>query len=208
MSRTFLNQGTADFLGFEIEATYRAADNFRIRGTFNVAKAEYTDFCSIWSVSTLNLPPDRTAASGETAFDCAVVNANEVVRQPKMTFSLSPSYTTPLGSSGWESSTRLDLRHTGANFIDDANIAKLPAVNVVNISSAFQNETFNIRLYVNNLFEEGHPRNIRVPVGLQLACWWRGRQHPHGSSNRPRDRTKSKSRYLARLKITIVANSQ
>lgn len=168
MSRSFLNQGTADFYGLETEATIRVTDNFQFRGTLVLQKTKYTDFCSIWAVDTLNLPPDRLSSGGMTAFDCKLVNGNQVVRQPKVSFSLSPSYQAPIGGTGWDWSTRLDWRRSGANYLDDANLMKLPSVDTVNISAAVMNETFNIRLYGNNLLDEDVPGTIDYGADFNL----------------------------------------
>ena len=63
MSRSFINQGTAEFFGLEGEVTWLATDNFSLRATFAVQEAEYTDFCSLWAVDTLNMTPDRLRCS-------------------------------------------------------------------------------------------------------------------------------------------------
>ena len=160
MSRSFLNQGTAEFWGVEAEMDWQATDNFSLRGTIALQQAEYTDFCSLWAVDTLNVTPDRFAADGTTAADCAIVDGNTPVRQPDLSFSLSPSYRAPLGNSGWDWSTRLDWRYSGTNYLDDYNYMELPATNILNLSLSFVNDMFNVRLYANNLTDDDTPSAI------------------------------------------------
>lgn len=160
MSRSFINQGTAEFFGLEGEVTWQATDKFSLRGTFALQEAEYTDFCSIWAVDVLNLPPDRLASTGEAVSDCVIVDGNTPVRQPRLSFSVSPAYRTPLADSNWDLATRLDWRRSGSNYLDDYNMMKMPNTDIVNFSMTVQNERLALRLYANNLLGEDVPSAI------------------------------------------------
>ena len=160
MSRSFINQGTAEFFGLEGEIMWQATDKFSLRGTFAIQEAEYTDFCSIWAVDTLNLPPDRLASTGEAVSDCVIVDGNTPVRQPKLSFSVSPAYRVPLADSGWDLATRLDWRRSGSNYLDDYNLMKLPNTDIVNLSMTVQNDRLAFRLYANNLLDESVPSAV------------------------------------------------
>lgn len=160
MSRTFINLGSADFLGVEGEVNWRATDNFSIRTTFAWQDAEYTDFCSLWAVDTLNVAPDLFAADGDTPSDCTIVDGNTPVRQPKFSFTVSPTFRGELGNSGWGYAARLDWRRSGSNYLDDYNVMKLPNTDILNLSLSFTNEMFNVRLYANNLTDDDTPTAV------------------------------------------------
>jgi len=160
MSRSFINLGSADFIGVEGEVNWRASDNFSVRATFALQKAEYTDFCSLWAVGTLGMTPDLYAADGDTPADCVIVDGNTPVRQPDLNFTISPSYHGELGGSGWGYNARLDWRRSGSNYMDDYNLMKMPDTDIVNLSLSFTNEMFNVRLYANNLTDDDTPAAI------------------------------------------------
>jgi len=160
MSRTFINLGSAEFFGLEGEVNWRVTDALGIRATAALQSAEYTEFCSLWAVDTLNVTPDRFAADGTTPSDCALVNGNTPVRQPDLSFSVSPSYRGTFGNSGWAYNARLDWRHSGSNYLDDYNYMKLPDTDIINLSLAFSNEMFNVRLYANNVTDDDTPSAV------------------------------------------------
>jgi iron complex outermembrane receptor protein len=160
MSRSFINLGSADFIGVEGEVNWRASNNFSVRATFALQKAEYTDFCSLWAVGTLGMTPDLFAADGDTPADCVIVDGNTPVRQPDLNFTISPSYHGELGNSGWGYNARLDWRRSGSNYMDDANIMKMPDTDILNLSLSFSNEMFDIRVYGNNLTDDDTPSAI------------------------------------------------
>ncbi len=160
MSRSFINLGSADFIGIEGEVNWRATDNFSMRATFALQEAEYTDFCSLWAVGTLGMTPDLYAADGDTPADCVIVDGNTPVRQPDLNFTISPSYRGDLGNSGWGYNARLDWRRSGSNYMDDYNLMKMPDTDILNLSLSFSNEMFNVRLYANNLTDDDTPQAI------------------------------------------------
>jgi iron complex outermembrane recepter protein len=159
MSRTFLNQGTAKTTGVETEVSYEINRHFDLRGTAAYMKSEYTDFCSLYAVDTLGFTPDLTTQSG-SPYNCVIVNGNETVRTPKVSFSAGLTYRADIANSNWRWSVYGDVRHSGSNYLDDVNLLQLPAVDIFNVALNFGNETWDIRAFVNNLADENTPTII------------------------------------------------
>ena len=156
MSRTFLNQGTAKTTGIEAELTYTISDRLDLRTTAAYMKSEYTDFCSLYAVDVLGFTPDRTTATG-SPYDCTVVDGNDTVRTPKLSFTAGLTYRSMLQNTGWQWSLYGDVRHTGSNYLDDVNLLALPGVDIFNLALGLRNESWDIRAFVNNLTDVDTP---------------------------------------------------
>jgi iron complex outermembrane receptor protein len=159
-NRSFLNSGDADLTGIEFEGTYFFDDRWSMRGTFSYLNSEFTDFCDVALINTgLDSDPDlveRAADSGR-AYDCYNVTGNEVIRQPDVSFSLSPAYRGPIGGGGLEFTARMDIRHDGEQWRDTANVAAYEAVTIVNMALGLNGDRWSATLYGNNLTDENSP---------------------------------------------------
>ena len=158
MARTFLNTGTGDLSGIELEGTYAVTEKIRLRGGVSVARAVFDQSCDPLAVTNLGFAPTDTIEDG-AATNCVDVSGNDIPGQPDLTAALSATYADSL-TGNWDWMGRLDLRYQGSEYIDAVNIAKLPAFSTVNASVSFNNDTFDIRLYVNNLTDEDTPQTL------------------------------------------------
>ncbi len=161
MGRTFLNTGTGDLSGVELEANWRFADNWSLRTALTLSSLEYSQFCDPLGVTTLGLAPTDTPATGAPTA-CVEVGGNRLIEQPEQTLVLSPTYRSgTIGNTDWSWVGRFDLRWEGDSFVDAQNIMSLPATTTINGSLAFRDANWTIRLYGNNLTEEDTPRRIQ-----------------------------------------------
>jgi iron complex outermembrane recepter protein len=161
MGRSFLNTGTGNLSGLELEGNWAFTENFSVRAALTLSSLEYDQFCDPIGVTTLGLPATDTPATG-AATSCVEVGGNRLNEQPEETLALSPTYRSGnIGNTDWNWVGRVDIRWSGKEYVDVQNIMALPASMQINGSLAFQNENWTIRLYGNNLNDEDTPRRIQ-----------------------------------------------
>lgn len=158
MARTFLNTGTGDLIGLEVEGSYAATDKISLRGGVSIARAEFDESCDPLAVSNLGFTPTDTIAGGSPT-NCVNVSGNDIPGQPDLTGSLSATYADSL-TGDWDWAARLDYRYQSSEYVDAVNILELPAFSTINASVSFSNPMFDIRLYVNNLTDEDTPQTL------------------------------------------------
>ena len=151
-NRTFVNEGDLEMQGAEIEATWLVGEGWNLRGTLGLLDAKYADYCS---VNALN---EGFRATRSEPYSCSAVDGREVAQQPRVSGSLSAGYRAAAGNTGWDWSSRLDMRHEGEQWNDQTNTMKLPAVTTLNGSLGLRNDQWNLTLYANNLTDEDAPR--------------------------------------------------
>jgi len=157
----FLNVGDGDLSGIELEASWRPNENWNFRGALALANAEYAVACDPRPVNDFGYTPDSTTADG-APYDCVDIAGNDIYTQPDLAFSLSGTYTAPLGAAGWEWSGRLNARYADKEYrVDDVvNLAYIPAYSIFNGSISFRNDNWDITLYGNNLSDDDTPREV------------------------------------------------
>lgn len=162
-SRTFVNTGDLKMRGAEIESTFLINNNWDVRTTASYLDATFDDgYCSVEIYNTRidahSGLPILTQEDGVLS-TCVLVEGKEINRQPKLTFSVSPSFSTDL-SSGLRLNARTDLTHESEQWLDVANVSKSEAVTSVNFSLGLSGDAWNATLYVNNLFDDDTPRQF------------------------------------------------
>ena len=167
-SATYINTGDQQLKGIELEANYRANDNWSFRGMLWLSDNKYTDSCDQGPVND-GFPADFTIAEDGVPFDCALINGNTVLRQPEQTASLSANYRATLGDGGWQWMGRAGIRYQGSTFRDESNIMQLPATEDLNASVTFFNENWEMILYGNNLTDENTPQDIWVDEDANIS---------------------------------------
>ncbi len=155
----FLNVGDGDLSGVEVEATWRANDNWSFRGALAIAKAEYAAGCLSVPVNDFGYTPTLTTAEG-APYDCFDVTGNDLTQQPDTTLSLSGTYRAALGVGNWDWTARLGLRYADKEYMDVLNLGYLPETTIVNGSVSFRNDNWNITLFGNNLTDDDTPRDV------------------------------------------------
>ena len=177
MARTFINTGTGDLSGIEVEANWRMTDNWSLRAAATLASLEYDQFCDPLGVQNLGLPATDTPATGAPTA-CVEVGGNRLIEQPEQTLVLSPTYRSgTLGNTDWSWLARLDMRYQGDEFVDATNIMGLPATAIFNGSFALRNANWTIRLYGNNLTDDDTPRRIDFSNDNAIAPTGPGRRN-------------------------------
>lgn len=182
---TNLNFGDVKINGAEIEGNYRITDNWDIRAQASITKGEYDEFCDISLYNAFNLSElDGTLAVGPAGSEtfpnyqealgltirepgagdtltstCYVTNGNELANQPQLSWSISPSFNTDIGSMRF--SARLDVRHEAKQFENSGNYSWYPAATTANLNFGLSGDAWSATLYVNNLLDEDSPRSVR-----------------------------------------------
>ncbi len=179
---TNLNFGDVKINGAEIEGNYRITDNWDIRGQASIMKGEYDEFCDIALFNAIDFTelngvtavtgagdtPDymsalglevRRPGSGDTLTStCYITDGKKLANQPEISWSLSPSFTTDIGSMRFNA--RLDIRHEGKQYANSGNFNWYPAVTTANLNIGLSGDAWSATLYVNNLTDENAPYSI------------------------------------------------
>lgn len=164
-----LNFGDVKIKGLELEGTYRFSDNWDVRGSASYLEAEYDSYCDITLaeldlqanagyVDALNINVLEPGPDSLITDTCYVVDGNEVVNQPSLTASLSPSYSTDI--AGMRFGARLDIRYEDERALQSGNYSYYEAVTSTNLSFSLSGDAWTATLYVNNLTDETSPRQI------------------------------------------------
>jgi iron complex outermembrane receptor protein len=169
--RSWINQGDGEMYGVEIDTNFAVNEIWQVGGYLTLSSAKFTDYCSIQA------PQYRTAAGGPTGggantlaiqtptthgvpSSCGVVNGNWLPKQSPFSGNLNISATLPNDVFGLRTSIRLDLRAKGSYYEDHLNLLERKPVTTVNMSANMRNETWNVRIFVNNLTDLDEP--VRV----------------------------------------------
>jgi len=173
----FQNTGDGELQGIELEANWRATDNWRFRAAATIAKAEFSDSCLNvgWGYENTDLIED----TGKP--DCYRVDGNDLYRQPDNTLSASSTFSNEIGAGGWDWSWRLGVRYSSREYLDVLNLAYLPAKTLWDTSVSFRNDNWNLTVFGSNLSDVDTPNNVQFN-----RDWQQGSPSVTGFNIRPR----------------------
>ena len=163
-NRTFINEGDLTLRGVEFESTLSLSDSFSVRTQGSYLDPTYDDFCDV-ALADVELPGfsegDEPFISvfdedNTRGFSCVDVSGNTVLNQSKVTGSVTPTWRKRM-DNGMTVNARADIRYTGNEYVDTANVAELTDTTTVNISSGITGDRWGLTFYVNNLFDNDDP---------------------------------------------------
>jgi len=163
----FQNTGDGELSGIELEANWRATDNWRFRGSVTIAKAEYSDACLSQPLGWGYDPTDLVEDTGVSS--CYRVDGNDLYRQPDNTLTASSIYSNEIGTGGWDWSWRLGVRYSSREYIDEMNHAYLPAKTLWDTSVSLRNDNWTVTVFGSNLSNEDTPNNVQFNRDWNLA---------------------------------------
>ncbi len=164
-----LNYGDVEIKGIELEGNYRLSENWDVRGGISYLQAKYDSYCDIALyelrldtntdyVDALGIEVLEPGSDATISSSCYVVDGNNVVSQPELSGSLSPSYMTEI--AGMQFSARLDIRYEGERWLESGNYGKYAAVGTGNLSFSLSDDNWSATLYVNNITDENSPLRV------------------------------------------------
>jgi iron complex outermembrane receptor protein len=155
----FQNTGDGELKGIELEANWRATDNWRFQAAVAIASAEYSDACLSQPLGWGYEPTDLIEDTGLSS--CYRVDGNDLYRQPDNTLTASSIYSHQIGGGGWDWSWRLGVKYSSKEYLDELNLAYLPAKTLVDTSVSFRNDNWNLTLFGSNLTDNDTPNNVQ-----------------------------------------------
>lgn len=172
-ARAILNEGDLDITGVEFESDYLIGGNWSLRSTLTLLDATYSDYCSSEVFGNglgviAGLDEELSTDSGRV-YDCYDVSGLDIVQQPSLTASLSPTFGMDIGNRGMFLDVRADLIHEGSEYLDAANVAELSAVTTMNFSVNLGGDNWNAALYVNNVTDEDRPVHVESADDRSIA---------------------------------------
>ena len=168
-----INQGEGDLKGVEVEANWRATDNWSLRGSLALQDNKYAQNCDVQPVETFGFEPTDTVRGA----DCYEVAGNEIERNAETSGTFSAAYAGSLGGA-WEWTGRLGVRHQGPKFYDVMNWLELPAATTVTGQITLSNNNLDVILFGNNLTEETTPLDIDDYRDNRVGRTWSWRYRP------------------------------
>lgn len=158
---TQTNLGDSRLIGWDSTGSWQINDRWSLNGTLSLHRNRTTDFCNTGAAG-FGLANNRFPGIDDVQVACRQMNGTELQRTPAFSGSLSGTYRRPIGNTGLNLSIRGDIRHTGAQWMDSANIMELPAVTTFNLNVGVNNRTWSATVAVNNLTNDDTPRIVRV----------------------------------------------
>ena len=168
-----VNQGEGDLKGIEVEANWRATDNWTLRGTLALQDNKYAANCDVQPVESFGFPADATVRGA----DCYEVAGNEIERNAETSGTFSAAYAGSLGGA-WEWTGRLGVRHQGPKYYDVINWIQLPAATTVTGQITFNNDNLDVILFGNNLTNEDTPLDLDDYRDNRVRRAWSWRYRP------------------------------
>lgn len=167
--RTTLNEGTISNMGIEFEGTYHLTNNWSLNGNMTLMDVKYDEFCDVLAAGgNFAMPADGTAPA--TGVGCAIQDGNMPPNISKVAYALGVAYRAPIGDSDWRLSARMDLRHTGSQWMDTSNIMKVGARDLINSSISATNDIWTVRLWVNNLTDDRTPQRVGLGTDYNISA--------------------------------------
>ncbi len=154
-STTVRNVAGARISGFELEATWRVTEEFRLDGSFGYLNAEYTDFpCNLSSAQYSSTPAQP--AGTLIAADCSGLKLR---RTPEITASLTPSWTGQVGAGTLSASATIRFIDEQYSEIFNDPRGLIPSQTFVDASVGYafggpDMDRFRITLFGKNLSNE------------------------------------------------------
>ena len=125
--------------GLELEIAMRISDQLDLYASYGFTDGEITED---------NNPPDANFGS---------FIGNVSPGSNRYTLNLGAQYTVSLGGSGLEWTTRADFERRGPIYYEFNNRDKTQPVDLVNIRTAIQNESWSLAFFARNLTNEQYP---------------------------------------------------
>lgn len=138
-NKTLYVPADIDLQGFELEAGWRPTHWLELEGTLNWTDSEYQR----------GLDNNVRTLSGT-----GNVKGLRIARFPEWSGSLAGTVSGVLGTTQWDWYSRLDLRYTGKQFVDPANLAYIGDYVTANLRGGIRNDNWRIEAYVRNLTDE------------------------------------------------------
>jgi iron complex outermembrane recepter protein len=157
----FINGGTAELSGIEVEANYLINENWSVNASGVMATNEFTDACeAAITIGDYGYAPTHTVAADGVLFDCVDMNGNTIPFVPDNTLSLGATYSTDF-DSGWDMRANISTFWQSEVYRDAVNSMWLGSVSTVRASLLISNgDNIDISIYGNNLTDEDQPREI------------------------------------------------
>lgn len=132
--------------GFELEVAMRVSERLDLYAGYGFTDGEITEDDN---------PPDAN-------FGSLVGNVSPGAH--RYTLNLGAQYTLPLGGTGLEWTTRADFERRGPIYYELNNRDKTQPVDLVNIRTAVQNESWSLAFFARNLTDEQYPLTAETLV--------------------------------------------
>ena len=168
-----VNQGEGDLKGVEVEANWRATDNWSLRGSLALQDNKYAANCDVQPVETFGFEPTDTVRGA----DCYEVAGNEIERNAETSGTFSAAYAGSLDGA-WQWTGRLGVRHQGPKFYDVMNWLELPASTTVTGQITLSNNNLDVILFGNNLTNEDTPLDLDDYRDNRVGRQWSWRYRP------------------------------
>jgi len=164
--------------GIELDATFQATDNLRVAAGYTYLNSEYTDYSFITTsandiaraalgTGTACTPFTAADSSNQYLADAGIfvapdgsrfcnvsLNGNDVERAPKHAVLLNANYTNNLFDTGYEWYGEVNWRYQDSRWLEQWNITELKAHSLTNASIGILADTWDVQLYVNNVFDD------------------------------------------------------
>ncbi len=164
------NAGKVEIMGFELETSWRATDHVTIGGSYAWTDAEYKEFVIGTGATAL-----QRAEAGNLTGDFA---GREVQKTPMHALNASIEYRGSL-DNGVNWFTEAAGSHRSKRFVDEANLASLPAFSLLDLRAGLVTERWSATLFVNNVFDDDKIKSAQrfVDVGRPEGGFAPGRAY-------------------------------
>jgi iron complex outermembrane recepter protein len=167
------NVGDVRIYGFEVEGSWRATRELRIDfgAAYNNARYKTGTVSQRFGASgNCNVAAGATAVCTTVAdprfpFRVLPIGGKQLERTPAFDALLGINYDTKF-DNGWGFFARADVTYQTKQYVDEANLAFVPARTLVNGSIGVNIDKFNFQLWAKNLFDKQYATSALFLIGI------------------------------------------
>jgi outer membrane receptor protein involved in Fe transport len=174
----------SEIYGLELDATWQISENWLTQLGYTYLDSEYTDYTVITNSATTivktaagpsgsncsTVAPIPGSDPAEPRYGCMVsLNGNSLERTPKHAVLANLTYTNALFDTGMDWYGEANYRYQSSRYIEQFNIAELESYDRTALRFGLMADSWDIQLYVENLFDDDEVLNAGPAVGIANA---------------------------------------
>jgi iron complex outermembrane receptor protein len=151
------NAGNVEVIGLELDALWQATDNLTLSVAYSYTDSEFKEYIQGRTGSS----PLNKAEAGNIDAD---FSGNKVGKSPRNAWNFSAEWRQPVAATDFEWYTQFSGLYRSQRYLDEANLAFLPAYSLFNLRLGVESSRLSVIGYIDNLFDDDKIKNAQRVV--------------------------------------------